>query len=230
MKRQYFADKRDYLKYSIVRHLLRQGISTTVCWMMTTDDPTGQGAQKGYLKDPKKWRSFDPEVFDYLKAQVDGGSADIHSMEREGPISRCRFYWECLQSDFVNRKQYLGSCLYMAAGTDLVFFDPDIGPEPNEIKPKDLDKYVLWDEIDGTYHAGHSVMVFNFLRGGTSQKDRLVARRSELLRGKLPTAHVTVLHSHDLAFYFAVHDTHSAALERAAKAILEGWRGVLDLR
>ena len=154
MKRQYFADKRDYLKYSIVRHLLRQGISTTVCWMMTTDDPSGQGAHKGYLKNPKKWRSFDPEVFDYLKAQVDGGSADIHSMEREGPISRCRFYWECLQSDFVNRKQYLGGCLHMAAGTDLVFFDPDIGPEPKEIKPKDLDKYVLWDEIDGTYHAG----------------------------------------------------------------------------
>ena len=118
----------------------------------------------------------------------------------------------------------------MAASTDLVFFDPDIGPEPNEIEPKDLDKYVLWKEIDGTYHAGHSVMVFNFLRGGTSQKDRLVERRSELLRGRLPTADVTVLRSHDLAFYFAVHDTHSGALERATGAVLEGWRGVLDSR
>ena len=229
MKKQYFADKRDYLKYSILRHLLAQAISITVCWIMTPDDPTGQGAHKGYLKDPKRWRSFDPKVFDYLKEQVDCGSADIQSMEREGPISSCRFYWECFQSEFVGRKRYLDGCLHMAASTDFVFFDPDIGPEP-EIRPKDLDKYVLWDEIDRTYQAGHSVMVFNFLRGGTPQKDHLVAKRSELLRRRLPTADVAVLHSHDLAFYFAVHDTHSDAFERATGAILDGWGDVLVLR
>ena len=229
MKKQYFADKRDYLKFSILRHLLGQGISTTVCWMMTTGDDSGQGGHRGYLKAPKKWRKFDPEVFDYLKAQVDGGSPDIHSMERQGPITRCRFYWERLQSDLVSRKQYLEGCLQMAAGTDLVFFDPDIGPKPNRIKLKDLDKYVLWDEICATYHAGHSVMVFNFLLGGTSQKDNLVATRGQSLRNRLPTADVTVLRSHDLAFYFAAHNTRSGALERATKEILEGWRDEIYL-
>ena len=229
MKKQYFADKRDYLKYSILRHLLEEGISTTVCWMMTKDDCTGQGAHKGYLEDPKKWRSFDPEVFDYLKAQVDGGSADIYSMECGGPISSCRFYWEGFPPDLASRKQYLDGCLDLAAGTDLVFFDPDIGPEPYETKPKDLDKYVLWDEICGTYYAGYSVMVFNFLRGGRSQKAHRVARRSQLLQGRLPTAKVTVLHSHDLAFYLAVHDTRRGALDRARKAIVEGWRDKLYL-
>ena len=123
MKKQYFADKRDYLKYSILQHLLAQEISVTVCWMMTPDDHTGQGARKRYLKEPKRWRSFDPDVFDFLKAQVDGGCADIKSVEREGPISSCRFYWECFQSDCVSRKRYLDGCLYMASGTHLVFFD-----------------------------------------------------------------------------------------------------------
>lgn len=222
MKKQYFADKRDYLKYSILRHLLAQGISITVCWMMTPDDHTGQGAQKRYLENPKRWRSFDPYVFDILKAQVDGGFADIKSMEREGPISSCRFYWECFQPDFVSRKRYLDDCLHMASGTDLVFFDPDIGPESE--KPKDMDKYVLWDEIERTYHLGHSVMVFNFLRGGMSSKNHLVATRMELLQRRLPKAAVTVLRSHDLAFYFAVHNTHVGAFDRATGAILNDWK------
>ena len=223
MKKQYFADKRDYLKYSILQHLLAQEISITVCWMMTPDDHTGQGAQKRYLKEPKRWRSFDPDVFDFLKAQVDGGCADTKSVEREGPISSCRFYWECFQSDCVSRKRYLDGCLYMASGTHLVFFDPDIGPEPEKPKDKDMDKYVLWHEIERTYHRGHSVMVFNFLRGGKVNKDHLVAKRRELLQRRLPKANVTVLRSFDLAFYFAVHSTHSEAFDRTIGTILDGW-------
>ena len=151
MKKQYFADKRDYLKYSILRHLHAQGISITVCWMLTPDDHTGQGAHKGYLKAPKRWRSCDAGVFDFLKAQVDGGFADIHSVEREGPISSCRFYWERFQPDPVNRKRYLDGCLDMASGTDLIFFDPDTGPEPEKPKANDMDKYVL-----GMKSSGHT--------------------------------------------------------------------------
>ena len=225
MKKQYFADKRDYLKYSILRHLLAQGISVTVCWMMTPYDGTRQGDHRGYLKDANRWRSFDPKVFDNLKAQVDGGSADIKSMEREGPISSCRFYWECFQADALSRKRYLDDCLSLASGTDLLFFDPDIGPEPERPKdPEDMDKYVLWDEIERTYHRGHSVMVFNFLRGGMSNKRYLVAKRRDLLQHRLPEAEVTVLRSHDLAFYFAVHSAHSEAFGRATGEVLDGWK------
>ncbi len=224
MKKQYFADKRDYLKYSILRHLHAQGISITVCWMLTPDDHTGQGAHRGYLRDPKRWRSSDTGVFDFLKAQVDSGFADIHSVEREGPISGCRFYWEPFQSDRVNRKRYLDGCLEMASGTDLIFFDPDTGPEPEKPKEKDMDKYVLWDEIERTYHQGHSVMAFNFLRGGTSNKNHLAAKRSKLIQCRLPEAKVTVLRSHDVAFYFAVHSAHSEAFGQAIGTIEDGWK------
>ena len=226
MKKQYFADKRDYLKYSILRHLLVQGMSITVCWMMTPDDSTGQGAQKRYLGNPKRWRSFDPNVFDFLKAQVDSGIADIRSMESGGPISRCRFYWERLRTSAVSRKGFLDSCLRMASGTDLVFFDPDIGPEP-EIMSQDMDKYILWDEIERTYHRGHSVMVFSFLRGGMSNKNRLVTKRRGLLQLRLPEAEVAVLRSHDLAFYCAVHSAHTTAFDRAIWSIMDGWKKVL---
>ena len=231
MKKQYFGDGRDYMKYSILRHLLKKRVSVTVCWMMTADDQTGQGAQRGYLKEAKKWRGFDPHVFDYLKVQkkqVGDGNIDIHSIEGESPISCCRFYWECFPSDCASRKEYFEGCLREAAGTDLVFFDPDIGPEPNEVKLKDLDKYVLWDEVRGVFNEGHSVMVFNHLRGGTSQKNGLVAQRRGLLKDRLPAKTVTVLRSHDLAFYFAVQDAHTEAVERATRAICGDWQDVVE--
>ena len=223
MKNQYFADKRDYFKYSILRGLLEQEISCTVCWMMTPDDSTGQGAHQGYLKSPHMWRDFDPLVFDYLEEQVDNGLPDIHAIERAGPIARCCFYWAPFPPDPAGRKVYFANCLTKAASTDLVFFDPDIGPEPNKPDPNDLDKYVRWDEIARIYRAGHSVLVFNYLRGGTDQKDRLVARRSKLLQGMLSSTDVTILRTHDLAFYFAVHERHHKAVKRATTTVLEQW-------
>ena len=55
MKNQYFADERDYLKYSIIRYMTAQGLTCTVCWMMTPNDESGQGDKKGYLEEPGKW-------------------------------------------------------------------------------------------------------------------------------------------------------------------------------
>ena len=233
MKKQYFADKPDYITYSILRHLLVQEISVTVCWMMTANDRSGHGRQKGYLDNQAEWQDFDPDVFDYLKEQrkqVVDGEIDVPSIERESPISSCRFYWECFPSDCASRKKYFKGCLLEAAGTDLVFFDPDIGPEPANVKLKDLDKYVLWDEIAGTFNAGHSVMVFNYLRGGTSQKDGLVAERSGLLKDRLATKNVTVLRTHnkDLAFFFAARVAHTDKIERAIGAFLNCWRNKLE--
>ena len=57
-----------------------------------------------------------------------------------------------------------------------------------------------------------------------SDKNHLVSKRRELLRRSLPKADVTVLRSHDLAFFFAVHSTHSEAFDRASGTILDGWK------
>ena len=211
------------MKYSILRHLLEHGISCTVCWMMTPNDCTRQGAQRGYLRKPNTYRGFDPAVFDYLQEQEGNELPDIHTMERAGPIARCRFYWAPFPSDPTDRDRYFAGCLDEAVNTDLVFLDPDIGPMPVKSIPNDLEKYVQWDEITRIYCAGHSVMVFNFLRGGTGQKNRLVADRCELLQGILPTAYVTVIRTGDLAFYLAVHQGHRKAVDSAVTALIEDW-------
>ena len=230
MKKQYFADRRDFIKYSILRNLLDHGLSCTVCWMMTPNDRTKQGAQKGYLKKPRRFKKFDPEVFDYLKEQVDNQSPDIRSMKRGGPIARCRFYWEPFPpkptppSYSAERKSYLDGCLKEAADTDLVFLDADIGPIPAKYRPKALEKYVQWDEITCIYSAGHSVMVFNYLRGGTDQKNARAKERCEKLQCEIPSAYVTVVRSHDLAFYFAVQQRHRKAVVNALATVFRAWK------
>ena len=224
MKEQYFADERDYFKYSILRHLIDQEISCTVCWMMTPDDDGGDGQVRGYLNNEGVWHDNDPLVFHYLKEQVDGGAPDIRSVERSSPIARCRFDWAPFPPDHASRAGYFYGCLAKAAGTNLVFLDPDIGPEPAQINPNDLDKYVRWHEIDRIYKAGHSVIVFNFLPSQDAElRNRLVQERSQKLQNMLGNAEITVLRSNLPAFYFAVHDRDMAAVGRAREAILARW-------
>ena len=65
MKNQYFGDINDYRKYSLLRLLSGHGkISTAVCWMLTPDDLRPDGHRIQYLREPEKWRKFDPAVFD----------------------------------------------------------------------------------------------------------------------------------------------------------------------
>jgi len=192
--------------------------------MMTPNDCTGQGREKRYIFNPKGWRDYDPDVFDYLKKQVVSGSPDMRSIQRKGSVLRCRFYWKHFPQDRVNREHYFDGCLSMAAGTALVFLDPDTGPEPDRLNENQLDKYVLWDEITRVFRAGHSVMVFNFLPRDARQRENLISQRIECLQDRLPNAHVTALRTNDLAFYFAVHEEHWNAVERARTAILKQWK------
>ena len=57
MKNQYFGDRRDYLKYSLIRALGCE-LSVAVCWLLTYDDRIGEGRKTGYLCKPDDWRKI----------------------------------------------------------------------------------------------------------------------------------------------------------------------------
>ena len=233
MKPQFFPDEHDYVKLSILRHLLQKGLTCTICWMMTQNDSKGRSDGREYLNFPDLFKHYDPNLFDYLKEQVDSRPPDIRSIKHGGLFANCRFYWRdfpdppngvARPQHLDDRKKYFDECLDKAKGTDLVFFDPDTGPMPDTTKLKDWHKYVRWCEIARIYNAGYSVLVFNSLRGKTLKNNRLVVQRTRWLQDNLETAKVTVLRTPDLAFYFAVQEKHWDAVERARAAILERWR------
>ena len=234
MQEQKFADRGDYVKYSILRHLLQEKLSCTVCWMMTPDTDTGRRYTKtSYLDSPSIFKNDDPAVFDYLDKQEKSGNPNIRSIcGRISPIADCLFYWKRfppsstgrMNEHFTFRKSYFDGCLHRAIGTDFAFLDPDTGPENDSLKLKDLDKYVLWDEISRIYYSGHSVMVFNSLIRDANKRPAQVMQRTNLLRDILPTADVAALQADNIAFYFAVHERHSSQVERARAAIIKSWK------
>ena len=85
MKVQYFGDVNDYLKFALLRALARGGLKIGVVWMFTPDDERPDGNNRAYVRQPDKWRSFDPELFDALKSvPAKPQPAEILRVEREG--------------------------------------------------------------------------------------------------------------------------------------------------
>ena len=68
MKDQYFGDVNDYRKYGLLREILASAnVRLGVCWMLTAPDSRTDGAHVAYLDNPKKYRVFDCELFDWLE-------------------------------------------------------------------------------------------------------------------------------------------------------------------
>jgi hypothetical protein len=68
MKEQYVGDINDYRKYALLRALAGGGkIKIGVCWMLTPRDNRSDGNKLNYLKNPNKWRRYDPSLFDFRR-------------------------------------------------------------------------------------------------------------------------------------------------------------------
>ena len=87
-----------------------------------------------------------------------------------------RYFTQVLTDDKGERTRYLKAFLELAAGCDLVFFDPDIGLETRST-PKGRAKsstYLYRDELKRVFAAGHSVLVYqHFPR---EQRDMFIRR------------------------------------------------------
>ena len=229
MKEQFFADQRDYFKYSILRHLLGQGLGCTVCWLMTPDVEGGACRLRDYLEDEINWRNLDPAVFDYLRGQVNPGPPVICSVIDPGisPIANCCFHWEYLPLQEIEREAYFDRCMHIAKGSQLVFVDPNTGPMPACGRVKEPQNYIRWEEIARIYNSGYSVLLFHFLQLDARQRVIQVRNNRNRLQQKLPTAIVHALRTEDIAFYFAVQGDHNRQVQLATDNIIQDWMGPL---
>lgn len=191
MKNQYFGDINDYKKYSLLRLLGGNGkIETAVCWVLTEDDNGTDGRRIKYLEQPEIWQKYDPVVYEHLKKYVlDKGVRHVNIIERAKVIQNCRFYDEVIQDDTHQRDQYFDKFSEFAEGAGLVFFDPDNGLEVKSVPrgKKKSSKYIYWSEIEASYKAGHSILLYqhfprkpreSFIRGLIQQFKALEGVRS----------------------------------------------------
>jgi len=164
MKNQYFGDINDYRKYGLLRGLSGRGvIKTAACWMLTPDDGRNDGSRIKYLLQPEKWRHHDPQLFDHVRSVViHRGVRDVAEIENSEILPSCAFLSDTVPDDREGRSLYHEGALDNARGCDLVFFDPDNGIEVRS-KPygrKDSSKYLYWHEIESSWNAGHSLLIY----------------------------------------------------------------------
>lgn len=167
MKNQYFGDVNDYKKYGLLRLLSGWGeLETAICWILTLDDDTTDGHRIRYLEQPEKWRGYDPILYECLRELVVGSEVrNVRALEQNSILPNCRFYSEVMQDDRKTRQRFFQEFLDFAHGADLVFFDPDNGLEVKSapMGRKKSSKYVYWSEVEATYSAGHSLLIYQHL-------------------------------------------------------------------
>jgi hypothetical protein len=141
MKNQYFGDQRDYFTYDVLDRLaadvsdIRQ---LTCVWMLTPPDTTGQG-RVPFVADPEL-----PELTAFFRSRLDSGDRDqtrVGEMRTYFERRPFRFFsYRDDREDFglATRTEYFASIPDEALRRSVVFFDPDVGMEPDSANEKHL--------------------------------------------------------------------------------------------
>lgn len=131
MKNQYFGDKRDLLKYSLLEALvcgLSKVDQLTCIWLLTPPATTNDGNRhfQGY--------NAAPELGAFLRSSVSAGRRDVRELARYMAQRPLRYFSyghdAALYFTRQSRATYFGSIPAAALRRSVVFFDPDNGLEP----------------------------------------------------------------------------------------------------
>lgn len=231
MKDRYFGDIYDYVKYSLIRQLADpEGSSTVVCWMLTKDNGGSDGRRTKYLREPEKWSSFEPTIFDFLRRQVMvQKTRNVRAIEKGKILPNCRFYSEILTDDSIQRQRYFDQFLGFSRGAPLVFFDPDNGLEVKSVKHgrRNSSKYLYLSEIERAIRAKHSVLIYQHLP--PQPRRPFTGRVVRMLLRTCPSGIVYAIQSRKVAFFLVPQRDSLPRFRKAVSAIERTWAGVLTV-
>ena len=224
MKHQYFGDVNDYVKYGILRCMAAGGLRVGVCWMMTPDDGRSDGEKKFYFAQPGKWAGHDGELFAVL--QTAAGQQEerpLEAFEQKGLIPCARFYGAYVPDAADTRWVWFQQTLVGLGETEMVFFDPDNGIEVPS-KPagcKGSSKYVLWTEIERTWWAGKSLLIFqHFPR---INRELYICSLVEQTQKRLAADNIVALRSANVLFLLVIKAEHAERMKTALGLLEKKW-------
>lgn len=230
MKDQYFGDINDYRKYGLLRALLSNaGGRLLVAWMLTPDDGGRDGRLRSYLEAPQTWRNYDPELFD--------GLADLLRSARQPSVSlirgstllpRSSYYSAVVPDARPERDAWFQGLLCAATGAGLIFLDPDNGIEvpSRPVGRKRSSKYVMWQEVEGLWSAGYSLLIYQHFR---REKRETFPQRLVSELGRRTGAQFTkVFRTPRVLFLMAAQHRHVEELKTGIGLLSDHWRGQIE--
>ena len=124
MQNRYVSD----IGVGILRGLSPEHRLGIAWWLHPDENHNRDGRHIGYLRQPDRWRQFDPALFDTLAMIVASGLRDVQALERANLLSDAVFARELtpisrLANQRLNaRREWIGRMLDRLADADL---DPD---------------------------------------------------------------------------------------------------------
>jgi hypothetical protein len=231
MKDQYFGDVNDFRKYGLLRCLTEGNrVSASVCWALTPSDGRSDGSKTEYLGNPGGWRSFDPELFTFLKRQVlERVDRRVSAIEASKLLPSCLFFAQEIPSDELARDRYFEKLRKVAADTHLVFFDPDngLGVKSAPRGGPNSRKYVYPSELAPVFEGGQSILLYqHFPRRPRVEFTEALARSLCTLLGANRAVGFTTAH---VLFLLIPQGEHWPALLEGTRRVERRWRGQIGV-
>ena len=228
MKNQYFGDVNDYMKYGLLRSIIRvTKFRVLVAWMLTPDDGSPDGNLTSYLEKPVEWRHHDSELFDEMVAIFSNPGRKperrVDLIENTHLLKGAEYFENCVPDSPSSRDKWFESLSERMRGSELVFLDPDNGLEI-ESKPygrKESSKYVFWKEVEESWSSGKSLLIYQHF----PRVDHLsfVRRKLSCMKRKLPSAHVAAFSTSRVVYLMALRPEHHLFHRSILDAVQKQW-------
>jgi hypothetical protein len=221
MKDQYCGDINDYRKYGLLR-IFAGGprLKIGVCWMLTPNDARNDGNHRNYLRQPDRFRKYDPQLFDQLR-KLD----TVCAVERARLIPGARFWRKGIPRPNREREAWLEKMCARFGGREVVFFDPDNGLEVKS-QPWGImasPKHLYWREVSRIWARGLSVVIYqHFPR---QARGPFVAGMKRKLAKTTGCSRVMALRTAHVVFLIAAQNHHRNRMKGACEEIEQRWNG-----
>jgi hypothetical protein len=234
MKNQYVGDIGDYGKYSLLRAFSETGIRVGVNWYLTEDDGSNDGKFTSYLQ-KGDLRCKDPEVFDVLNKIANKQGKSVKDIQRSGIIKSALFYDKKLnfqgtptQRDRL-RNKWLFESMGALSNAELIFMDPDNGLlESNDASKLGAEKYVIPDEVELYFNAGHNVVYYCHKGRRT---DDAWQKYKNVMFERMPSAKPAILTFHkgsQRSYVFLIHEEDFVKYRKIIDGFMRGWSGIFS--
>jgi len=231
MKSQYFGDVNDFRKYGLLRTIQRaSNLCIGVCWFLTANDGGADGVLRKYLNQPKRWRHYDPELYDKLRRLLDTNVRRLVSHARTWElVSGASYFEQLLDDSWSARLAYFEAARHTLGNCDLIFLDPDNGIEipSTKLGASGSSKYVYWQELKAIYADGQSILVYQHFPRVV--RERFIPFLASRLNEELPESTVVAFSTTYVVFFLVQQPKHVDALDRAIREVQQQWRGQMDV-
>jgi hypothetical protein len=197
--------------------------------MLTHDDGGSDGGFRTYLDHPSRWRSHDPELFDWLSSTVTTPVArNVDQIERSSMLRGATYFSEIVPDDALARARWSQRMTTAVSEHDLVFLDPDNGMQVRS-KPsgrKDSSKYALWSEVSAITSAGSSALIYQHFR--REERSVFAARMMTELSEQTGLPLIEAFRTPHVLFLLAGQAPHVAGFEERLARDLPRWSGQIE--